>query len=900
MASHPLKIEREIRGWSQSRVAEALGVSTRTVLRWEQRLSVPSTRYQERLCLLFGKTAQELDLLTTENQEAPAAEQTAAATLPVTTQQAPLPASALTDPAIPVTLGREANLIGRADLLAQIKERLFSSQTLALTALNGLPGVGKTALAVSLCSDPEVLQHFADGILWAGLGPQPNRQSLLARWGSLLGLSPSEVENPTRWQDWARALQAAIGSRRMLLVIDDAWSAEDALAFRIGGKHCAHILTTRLPQVAFAFAQQETLVVPELEEADGLALLERFVPQLVLQEPESAVALVRQVGSLPLALTLIGKHLASQSLTGQPRRLRTALAHLQQTEQRLALSVPTTFLERPPHLPEHIPVSLQAAIAVSDQNLSEQAHKTLCALGVFPAKPNSFSEEAAAAVSQQGVEVLDELWDAGLLESSGPGRYTLHQAISDYARAQSQNTAIAYQQLVKYVLSYVQAHEQDYEALELETINILAALDTAAIQHLSHELIQIVLALTPFLRVRGLYSQGNHYLQQALQAITTIEDQRASVKLLSHLAEFAELRGDYAQAETYIQQGLALARQEQDLDRGCALLTTQGNLAIIHGDYKQARTSYEEGLVSAREAGKSELICMFLYSLGRVSNAQGEYRQAEAYSQEGLALARQEGLQELMMKLLASLGVMASKQDNFVQAEQYCQEGLALARQLGHREYQGYILNSLAGIVYDQGKYDQAETSFQEMLALTQQIGHRTLTSIALLNLGELAAQQGNYIAAQRYLLESLELVRHLGSRYQLPYLLRTLGYVTSQQGEYRQASTYLQESVELARHQGALHDLETALVTWGEIHLKYEQVEAAEAAFDEVLALNKEAEQHPQLVAQAKYGQAQILARRGEISKACRLGQESLATLERLKHFKADEVRQWLHSLAS
>src|SRR5215470_3079911 len=117
MASHPLKIEREVRGWSQSRVAEALGVSTRTVLRWEQRLSVPSTRYREQLCLLFGKTAQELDLFPAENQAASEASQTPATSLPATKPlHAPLPGLSLVDPAIPMTLGREANLIGRADL----------------------------------------------------------------------------------------------------------------------------------------------------------------------------------------------------------------------------------------------------------------------------------------------------------------------------------------------------------------------------------------------------------------------------------------------------------------------------------------------------------------------------------------------------------------------------------------------------------------------------------------------------------------------------------------------------------------------------------------------------------------------------------------------------------------
>jgi transcriptional regulator with XRE-family HTH domain len=36
-----LKTERKQQGWTQAKLANALGVTSRTVLRWEQGLSVP-------------------------------------------------------------------------------------------------------------------------------------------------------------------------------------------------------------------------------------------------------------------------------------------------------------------------------------------------------------------------------------------------------------------------------------------------------------------------------------------------------------------------------------------------------------------------------------------------------------------------------------------------------------------------------------------------------------------------------------------------------------------------------------------------------------------------------------------------------------------------------------------
>jgi hypothetical protein len=186
-----------------------------------------------------------------------------------------------------------------------------------------------------------------------------------------------------------------------------------------------------------------------LEEADGLALLARFIPEVVERDPQGARALVRATEGLPLALTLIGKYLAShsQTFTQQPEPLQAVLRLLHNTEQHLGESTLTGPGQHSLGLPQTMPLYLHATIAICDQQLESQAHTALCALAFFPSKPQSFSEEAALAASQQPEETLDMLRDVGLLETCGPGRYTLHQAVANYARAQSEGP-IAQQQLV--------------------------------------------------------------------------------------------------------------------------------------------------------------------------------------------------------------------------------------------------------------------------------------------------------------------------------------------------------------------------------------------------------------------------------------------------------------------
>ncbi|HEX3642095.1 MAG TPA: NB-ARC domain-containing protein, partial [Ktedonobacteraceae bacterium] len=344
------------------------------------------------------------------------------------------------------SLGDGGALLGRYDLLMEVKERLFAGENVALTDLDGLPGIGKTALVAALATDQEVREHFCDGILWAKLGPRPNMMSHLVRWGKLLGVTPSQVKDINNRQAWGYALQDAIDTRQMLLIIDDAWSVEDALSLQVGGIACAHVLTTRQSQVALAFDQTGSMIIPELEGMERIALLSRFVPQLVEQDSQGAFALVQSVGGLPLALTLMGKYLASPSLPVQPQPLQIALALLHDIYESLRVNMPRALEESSDNLGETIPLNLRAVIALCDQLLSPQAHAALYALAIFLPKPESFSQEAGLAVTQQPIEILGELCDAGLLETCGPGRYILHGAVADYARSQDQDEALTVQQ----------------------------------------------------------------------------------------------------------------------------------------------------------------------------------------------------------------------------------------------------------------------------------------------------------------------------------------------------------------------------------------------------------------------------------------------------------------------
>ncbi len=214
-------------------------------------------------------------------------------------------------------------------------------------------------------------EHFRAGILWAGLGPYPNTSGMLSRWSALLGVAPTERNTLSDSGAWARAIHAAIGTRRLLLIIDDAWRLEEALTLKVGGPNCAHLVTTRFPHIAAHITVDEPISLSELDTDESMTLLRRLAPGVVEGEGAGALDLIQAVGGLPLALTLMGNYLRKQS--SSERRIHAAVHRLSDARERLYISEPHNPAAPNPSLSSDTALSLQSVIAVTDQQLAPPA-----------------------------------------------------------------------------------------------------------------------------------------------------------------------------------------------------------------------------------------------------------------------------------------------------------------------------------------------------------------------------------------------------------------------------------------------------------------------------------------------------------------------------------------------
>jgi len=197
-----------------------------------------------------------------------------------------------------------ADYILRAKLLDQVRAAVLYDATdrrVALTALQGMGGIGKSVLASAICHDEAVRDAYPDGVIWVKIGQNPG--SLVPHMrliGKLLGDSEHHYVTETEAES---RLRTFLPTKSALIVLDDVWDVHHVQPFVVEARRSRILFTTRDAGIARdTRIGAAILTIHEMKPLEALHLLYQTTGNAA---PE-LVDIAREVGYHPLALSLAG------------------------------------------------------------------------------------------------------------------------------------------------------------------------------------------------------------------------------------------------------------------------------------------------------------------------------------------------------------------------------------------------------------------------------------------------------------------------------------------------------------------------------------------------------------------------------------------------------------------
>jgi len=296
--------------------------------------------------------------------------------------------------------------------------------------IQGWPGVGKSSVAAAVARDPIVDGWFPDGILWATLSERPGKppdvSGQLGLWLRRLRLDvgPEDESVATK----AQLLGGRLRQARMLLIVDDAWSAVDAQPFLVGGPGCATLVTTRIPEVIGGIGGAP-YPLRILSDDAALELFCSHARDVVAESRDAVLILVGELEGLPLAVRVAAGLLAAEHCKGWG--VDRLLAELREGSRLLREKAPADRSD----LAMGTTPTVAALLARSTDRLPPRERKRFARLGAFASRPATFDVAAIAAQweTPDPYESIRILVDRGLLAPDGRGRFQMHALLAHHA-----------------------------------------------------------------------------------------------------------------------------------------------------------------------------------------------------------------------------------------------------------------------------------------------------------------------------------------------------------------------------------------------------------------------------------------------------------------------------------
>lgn len=696
----------------------------------------------------------------------------------------PAPAAVPVRPAqLPATV---PDFTGRASFVAELGGRLATAEgsVMAVSALAGIGGVGKTTLAVHVAH--QARPHFPDGQLYVDLQGAGARaaepETVLGAFLRALGTPDSAI--PDSLDERAALYRSTLDGRRILVLLDNAHDAAQIRPLLPGTAGCAALVTSRVRMVDLAGAHLVDLDVMSPEEA--LQLFTRIVGnERVTSEREAALDVVAACGFLPLAIRIAASRLAARR-TWTVSVLASKLADERRRLDELQAG----------------DLAVKATFELGYGQLEPQQARAFRLLGL--ADGPDISLAAAAALLNLEVhaaeDLLEALVDTSLLESAAPGRYRYHDLVRLYARACAERDEqppvereLALSRLLDFYLATAagvyalerpgervldhfsrteypgltfRVRETALDWLFSESSGLLACARQSAGSGMPRRASDLLMAVVDL----GESGANSHQFATTAKAVSEAAqaagDARAEGRARTMLTHVLSVSGRFAEAETEARRALDLGRLADDPVSLAQVPNQRGIIALYENRHTDAEAHLTQALAAFRADGNKPGEASALCNLSRVHLATGRTASAVDLAQQGVGIyeADTSGLALRLANGKYALGLALTGTGRTSLAQQALTEAMAVFRDSRQQLWHGMTLFRLAELHLAIRQPAHAASHAEQALAILRGIGGEWRRANVLTALGRGLAGIGQTDRAQVCWSEALAVFDDLGS----------------------------------------------------------------------------------------------------------------------------------------
>jgi tetratricopeptide (TPR) repeat protein len=740
-------------------------------------------------------------------------EQRMAAAAPVALAQLPPLASGFT--------GRQAELAQVAKLL----DPAAGSRTLVVSAVAGLAGVGKTALAVHAAHAACEAGWFAGGVLFIDLhgydqNPVQPGQALDALLRAL-GVPGEHI--PEAAEQRAGLYRSALAqvSDPVLVVADNA-SAEAQVRPLIPGPGPHRVIITSRHTLAGLGAR--LLDVAVLDQAEAVSLLDKVVrvarpdDDRIGGDPATAGRLAGSCGGLPLALQIAAALLAADPVLSAAELADQMADEVQRLEtlrydDGSGVSTP----------------SVAAAFELSYRQLDEDAARMF---RLLPADPGSdVSTQAAAELTgwptDQARAAISRLARAHLIEEGGArGRWRMHDLLRLYARhipeVNPGEREQALDRVLTWYLNQVQAADRHLRALAgspvpMEFIgrddalawlddqrpNLIAAVTMAAAVGRHREAMSLPLFLSVYLNWRRRFDDSLVVMAVSLNSARQLNHKSNEASALTGMGRaLGEMRG-FEEAISAYQDAAAIYRETGDRRGDSITLNSLGIMRRNLRRFEEAISDHQGAAAISREIGDLQGEGIALSNLGGALLESRQVEEAAQAYEAATAIFREVGDRHGEGLGLTGLGLARRHARRFEEAVSDHQDAVAIFREISDRHGEGVALGNLGGALLESRQVEEAAQAYEAATAIFRETSDRYGEGKALTGLGLARQDARRFEEAVSAHQDAVAIFREISDRYGEGEALSNLGHALKALLRFDEAIGTLQDAVAIYRETG-------------------------------------------------------------------------------------------------